>query len=81
MKVQEQKKHSRRLERQAKANSIKLRNDSLREAGLTEQSKAVKKDQKGKARRLSEACRNGRKLCPAAYTKFMEREQDRCKPK
>lgn len=78
--VQEQAKHIRRLERQAKANHLKMKNGRLREAGLTEQSKVVKKDQQSKSRRIAEARRNGRQLCQAEFTKFMATEQGQCQP-
>lgn len=47
--VQEQKKHVRNLERKAEAKFEKLTTNRLREEGLIEKSKQIKKDQKWKA--------------------------------
>lgn len=80
LEVQEQKKHIRRLERQAKTKFEHCTSEQLREAGLIDQSKAIKMDQQSKARRLAEARRNGRQLCPAAFTRFMEEKQGKCHP-
>lgn len=78
--VKEQKQYVRRLERHPKARFNKMTADRLREAGLTDQSKAIKRDQKGKARKMVEAKRNGRQLCWEAFTKCMGNEQGKCEP-
>lgn len=75
--VKEQKRHSLHLERQAKSGFDKIRTDNLSEVGITDYYKEIKRERQVKERKLAEARRDGRHLCPATFTKFMGREQEK----
>lgn len=70
-----QKKQVRQIERQARARYEANVKQRMKEVGLSEQSRAVNKDRRGKALRQAEAARRGKQLKPSDFTKFMGNQQ------
>lgn len=69
------KKNVRQLERQARARHEAGVRQWMKEAGLSDQSRAVKKDRRGKALRQAEGAKRGKQLKPSDFTKFMGEQQ------
>lgn len=63
------------MSRKAQASFNESVKHRLQEAGINEQSRAVRKDRRGNTLRQAEAKKRGKQLRPADFTKFMESQQ------
>lgn len=69
-----------RLSRQAQEQLQARTKKRLKEAGLTEQSRAINKARRGKALRLAEAKCTGQQLSPEDFTRYMSEQKNRHTP-